>query len=97
RNGLTLLGPDMNRSEAEFTVETTELGLAVRYALAGIRNVGEKAMEQIVAEREAHGPFESLDDLFRRMPPGAMNRRQLESLAGAGAFDSLEPDRARVL
>jgi DNA polymerase-3 subunit alpha len=97
RNGLTLLGPDMNRSEAEFTVETTERGLAVRYALAGIRNVGEKAMEQIVAEREAHGPFASLDDLFRRMPPGAMNRRQLESLAGAGAFDSLEPDRARIL
>ncbi len=97
RNGLTLLGPDMNRSEAEFVVEQTELGLAVRYALAGIRNVGEKAMEQIVAEREAHGPFESLEDLFRRMPPGAMNRRQLEGLAGAGAFDSLEPNRAKVL
>ena len=48
-------------------------------------------MEQIVAEREAHGDFASLDDAFRRMPPGAMNRRQLESLAGAGAFDSLEP------
>ncbi len=97
RNGLTLLGPDMNRSEAEFVVEQTELGLAVRYALAGIRNVGEKAMEQAVAEREANGAFESLEDLFRRMPPGAMNRRQLEGLAGAGAFDSLEPNRAKVL
>jgi DNA polymerase-3 subunit alpha len=97
RNGLTLLGPDMNRSEAEFVVEQTELGLAVRYALAGIRNVGEKAMEQAVAEREANGPFASLEDLFRRMPPGAMNRRQLEGLAGAGAFDSLEPNRAKVL
>jgi len=97
RNGLTLLGPDINRSEAEFTVEATELGLAVRYALAGIRNVGERAMEQVVAEREARGRFESLEDLFRRMPPGAMNRRQLEGLAGAGAFDSLEPNRARIL
>jgi DNA polymerase-3 subunit alpha len=97
RNGFTLLGPDMNRSEAEFVVEQTELGVAVRYALAGIRNVGEKAMEQVVAEREAHGAFESLEDLFRRMPPGAMNRRQLEGLAGAGAFDSLEPNRARIL
>jgi DNA polymerase-3 subunit alpha len=97
RSGLTLLGPDMNRSEAEFIVEQTELGLAVRYALAGIRNVGEKAMEQAVAEREANGAFESLEDLFRRMPPGAMNRRQLEGLAGAGAFDSLEPNRAKVL
>ena len=97
RNGFVLLGPDMNRSEAEFTVEQTELGHAVRYALAGIRNVGEKAMDQIVAERRARGRFESLEDLFRRMPPGAMNRRQLESLAGAGAFDSLEPNRARLL
>ena len=97
RNGFTLLGPDINRSDAEFSVERTELGHAVRYALAGIRNVGEKAMEQVAAEREAHGPFESLEDVFRRMPPGAMNRRQLESLAAAGAFDSLEPNRARVL
>src|SRR5690606_14371251 len=51
----------------------------------------------VAAEREARGEFESLEDLFRRMPPGAMNRRQIESLAGAGAFDSLEPNRARVL
>jgi DNA polymerase-3 subunit alpha len=97
RNGFVLLGPDINRSEAEFTVEQTELGHAVRYALAGIRNVGEKAMDQIAAERASRGDFESLEDLFRRMPPGAMNRRQLESLAGAGAFDALEPNRARVL
>ena len=97
RNGRALLGPDINASEAEFTVEPTESGHAVRYALAGIRNVGEKAMEQIVAEREARGRFESLEDCFRRMPPGAMNRRQLEGLAGAGAFDSLEPNRAKVL
>ena len=54
-------------------------------------------MDQIVAERAGRGAFESLEDLFRRMPPGAMNRRQLESLAGAGAFDSLEPNRARLL
>jgi DNA polymerase-3 subunit alpha len=97
RNRFVLLGPDINRSEAEFTVEQTELGHAVRYALAGIRNVGEKAMEQVVAEREARGAFENLEDLFRRMPPGAMNRRQLESLAAAGAFDGLEPNRAMVL
>ena len=97
RNGFVLLGPDINRSEAEFTVEQTELGHAVRYALAGIRNVGEKAMDQIVAERSGRGEFESLEDLFRRMPPGAMNRRQLDSLAAAGAFDNLEPNRAKVL
>ena len=97
RKGLALAGPDMNRSEAEFTVEQTEEGHAVRYALAGIRNVGEKAMDAIVAEREASGLFASLEDLFRRAPPGSMNRRQLEGLACAGAFDSLEPNRAMVL
>ncbi len=93
---IVISGPDMNRSEAEFTVEQTETGYAVRYALAGIRNVGEKAMDAIVAERETNGPFAGLDDLFRRLPAGSMNRRQLEALAGAGAFDNLEPNRAKV-
>ena len=97
RNGVTLLGPDMNASEAEFIVEQTDDGYAVRYGLAGIRNVGEKAMDAVVRERQESGRFESLEDLFQRMPHGAMSRRQLESLAGAGAFDSLEPNRAKVL
>ncbi len=97
RKGVALSGPDINRSEAGFIVEQTQGGLGVRYALAGIRNVGEKAMEALVAEREASGSFASLEDVFRRMPAGAMNRRQLEGLIGAGAFDALEPSRARVL
>jgi len=97
RNQVALAGPDINRSEAEFTVERTDDGHAVRYALAGLRNVGEKAMDAIVAEREAHGWFESLEDLFRRVPPGSMNRRQLEALGAAGALDSLHPNRAQVV
>jgi DNA polymerase-3 subunit alpha len=97
RNGIQLAAPDINMSEAEFTVEETPDSHAVRYALAGIRNVGEKAMDAIVAEREANGKFESLDDVFRRAPAGSMNRRQLESLAASGAFDGLEPNRAKVL
>lgn len=97
RNGLAIAGPDLNQSEAEFTVEQTEDGHQVRYALAGIRNVGEKAMEQIVAEREKNGRFKDLEDLFSRAPYGSMNRRQLEGLAAAGAFDSLEANRAKVL
>lgn len=97
RNGIELAPPDINMSEAEFCVEETPDSHAVRYALAGIRNVGEKAMEALVAEREANGKFESLDDVFRRAPAGSMNRRQLESLAAAGGFDGLEPNRAKVL
>ncbi|WP_374412014.1 DNA polymerase III subunit alpha [Novosphingobium colocasiae] len=97
RNGIELAAPDINMSEAEFTVEETPDSHAVRYALAGIRNVGEKAMDAIVAEREANGKFASLQDLFKRAPAGSMNRRQLESLAAAGAFDGLDPNRARVL
>ena len=97
RGGLAIAGPDINRSEAEFTVEPTEEGHQVCYALAGLRNVGEKAMDAIVAERAANGRFTSLEDLFARVPQGSMNRRQLESLAAAGAFDELEPSRAKVL
>ncbi len=97
RNGVALAGPDINHSEAEFTVERTDDGFAVRYALAGLRNVGEKAMEAIVAEREAKGPFASLDDLFKRIPAGSMNRRQLEALAAGGALDGLEPNRAKLI
>ncbi|MEO0644014.1 MAG: DNA polymerase III subunit alpha, partial [Pseudomonadota bacterium] len=92
--GITILPPDINASHARFTVEQTDDGYAVRYALAGIRNVGEKAMEQIVSERETNGQFSSLKDLCERIPQGAMNRRQLEGLICAGAFDGLDENRA---
>ncbi len=96
RGGTVIAPPDVNRSEAEFTVERTEDGYAVRYALAGIRNVGEKAMEALVAEREASGAFESVEDLFQRLPKGSMNSRQLEGLIAAGALDALEPNRGKL-
>ncbi len=95
--GIAVLAPDINSSEARFTVEQTDHGYAVRYALAGIRNVGEKAMEAIVKERQANGNFDSLKDLFERLPQGSMNRRQLEGLICAGALDGLEPNRALLL
>lgn len=89
--------PDINRSEAEFSVEDDGEGqLSVRYALGGIKNVGEKAMEVLVEERKANGPYESLDDFAHRADPGQINRRSLENLAAAGAFDGLEPNRAAV-
>lgn len=94
---ITCLPPDVNRSEAEFVVEDDgEGGLAVRYALGGIKNVGEKAMEILVEERQQGGAFVSLDDLANRADPAQLNRRSLENLAAAGAFDALEPNRAAV-
>ena len=97
RGGITVLPPALNHSEAEYTVEQTDDGYAVRYALAGIRNVGERAMEAIVEEREAAGRFESLKDLFERLPKGSMNSRQLEALISAGALDEFEPNRAKLM
>jgi DNA polymerase-3 subunit alpha len=69
---------------------------AVRYALGALKGVGEKAMEQLVEEREANGPYKSLDDFADRVDPALLNRRQIESLAGGGAFDALAPNRAAV-
>jgi DNA polymerase-3 subunit alpha len=54
-------------------------------------------MDAIVAEREANGPFATLDDLFKRIPAGSMNRRQLEALAAAGALDCLDTNRAKII
>ncbi len=83
------LPPSINASKAEFAVEETEAGFAVRYALGALKGVGEKAMEQLVAEREEGGPFGDLDDFAARIDPRLLNRRQIESLAGGGAFDGM--------
>ena len=92
RGGVECLPPDINASHAHFTVENG----AVRYALGALKGVGEKAMEALVAERERGGPFSSLEDFAARVDPRLLNRRQLESLAAAGAFDSIKPDRPAV-
>ena len=96
RSGVECLPPDVNASEAAFSVEDGRQGSSVRYALGALKGVGEKAMEALVAERTANGPFASLDDFAARIDPRLLNRRQLESLAAAGAFDALNPDRASV-
>ncbi|MEO6432573.1 MAG: DNA polymerase III subunit alpha [Sphingomicrobium sp.] len=92
RGGIDCLPPDINHGLARFAVEDG----AVRYALGALKGVGDKAMECIVAEREAKGEFASLEDFTARIDPKWLNRRQIESLAGAGAFDGLRADRAAV-
>lgn len=97
RLDITCLPPDINKSEAEYHVEETPDGaLAVRYALAGLKNVGEKAMEGLVQERSENGDFKSLSDFANRADPSQVNRRSLENLAAAGAFDCVEQNRGAV-
>jgi DNA polymerase-3 subunit alpha len=92
RGAVECLPPDINASHAHFTVENG----AVRYALGALKGVGEKAMEALVEERTRGGPFTSLEDFAARIDPRLLNRRQLESLAGAGGFDSVKADRPAV-
>jgi DNA polymerase-3 subunit alpha len=92
RGAVECLPPDINSSNAHFTVENG----AVRYALGALKGVGERAMEALVEERERGGPFASIEDFAARIDPRLLNRRQLESLAGAGAFDALNPNRAAI-
>ncbi|PWE17247.1 DNA polymerase III subunit alpha [Marinicauda salina] len=93
RMGLAVRPPDVNASEADFAVEDG----AIRYALGAIRNVGFAAMEHVAEVRRAGGPFRDLFDFAERVDPRQVNKRAFENLARAGAFDSLEPDRARAL
>ena len=89
--GITMLPPDINRSEVLFSVEDG----AIRYALAAIRNVGAAAMEGVVRER-TNGAYIDIFDFAGRVPPEALNRRALEFLIKAGAFDSLHPNRNQL-
>jgi DNA polymerase-3 subunit alpha len=83
--GLKVLPPDVNRSQTYFTPIDGE----VRYGLAAVRNVGEGVVAQIMEARQEGGPFESFTDFCRRVDPGVLNKKCLESLILAGAFDSL--------
>jgi DNA polymerase-3 subunit alpha len=98
RLGIRLLPPDVNRSEVTFAVEADpKTGKpAIRYALAAVKGVGAQAMAELVAERASRGRFKDLADFSRRLDAKSFNRRQFESLAKAGAFDSLNPNRAQT-
>jgi DNA polymerase III subunit alpha len=97
RLGIALLPPDINRSDVAFAVENDPKSgkPAIRYALAAIKGVGAGAMADLVAERRRQGPFRDLFDLAARIDAKSFNRRQFESLAKAGAFDGLDPNRAQ--
>ncbi|HKF70161.1 MAG TPA: DNA polymerase III subunit alpha [Stellaceae bacterium] len=96
RIGIKLLPPDIIRSGAEFAVEDTAEGPAIRYALAAVKGVGAQAMRAVVEERTANGPYKDLFDFARRLDLKTFNKRQFENLARAGAFDRLNANRAQT-
>lgn len=90
--GIEVLCPDINRSVADFAPARDANGVkeqAIVFGMAAIRNVGENLVEKIVGERKAGGPFTSIYDFCRRVDPIVLNRRAMESLIKAGAFDAL--------
>ncbi|MCL2240671.1 MAG: DNA polymerase III subunit alpha, partial [Defluviitaleaceae bacterium] len=91
--GIALLPPDINEGYGAFSVS----GTAIRFGLAAIRNVGRGAVEAIVAERAAAGKFHGIADFINRLPGGEINKRCIESLIKAGAFDSLGGKRVQYM
>ncbi|KZD07180.1 DNA polymerase III subunit alpha [Oceanibaculum pacificum] len=95
---IDLLPPDINKSEVVFSVEraSPEDKGAIRYALAAVKNVGAQAMGLLIEERRAKGPFKNLGEFAQRADPRSLNKRQLENLVAAGAFDGMERNRAKL-
>lgn len=88
-----VLPPDINESRSDFTV----VGDKVRFGLAAVKNVGEKAVENILNSREQEGMFQSIYDFCRRVDLAAINRRVVESLIKCGAFDSTGTSRVQMM
>jgi DNA polymerase III subunit alpha len=92
KSGIAILPPSINASEVDFLAGDK----SIRYSLAALKNIGAQAVESFVAERTANGAFKDLSDFAARLNSKALNKRALETLAAAGAFDDLEANRALV-
>ena len=90
--GFEVLKPDINKSGADFAVE----GGNIRYALGAVKGVGAANMHSIVEERQKNGPYKSISDFIHRTDSKQINRRQMEQLVKAGAFDCLERNRGKL-
>ncbi len=84
RMGLTVLGPDINESNNGFAVNKKG---EIRFGFSGLKGVGEKAIEDIITERNKHGHFKTIFDLAKRVSQKSLNKKSMESLAYSGAFD----------
>ena len=94
--GITVGVPDVNESFAEYAPSLSQ-DRTILFGLAAVRNVGEALVDKIVSEREANGRFTSIYDFVRRVDPVVLNRRSMESLIKAGAFDALGVPRLGFL
>jgi DNA polymerase III subunit alpha len=92
KSGIAIEPPCINASEVDFLPAEKR----IRYSLAALKNIGAQAVESLVAERAAKGPFADLSDFAGRCDPKALNKRALETLAAAGAFDAFDRNRALV-
>ncbi|WP_438852088.1 DNA polymerase III subunit alpha [Brevundimonas nasdae] len=92
-----VLAPDINRSSADFDVAWDDDKGSVLYALGAIRNVGLEAMKHVIEVRETGGRFPDIFDFLERVDPRSVNKRALEGLAKAGAFDSIHPNRRQLV
>ncbi len=90
---IDVLPPDINESFTDFTVIKDR----IRFGLAAVKNVGGAALDSIIEEREANGAYKSLADFCGRIDPSRVNRKVIESLIKAGAFDSMGIERARMM
>ncbi len=90
--GIEILPPSVNESARDFTVVKE----GIRFGLAGVKNVGEGAIESVLAAREEGGEFRSLFDFAGRIDGRKVNRRVVEALVKCGAFDAMHPERAEV-
>ena len=91
--GIRLLPPDVNESDADFTV----VGENIRFGLVAVKGIGRGFINELMAERERGGPFTAFDEFCRRMYGRDLNRRPVESMIRAGAFDSLGYKRRALL
>ena len=87
-----ILPPDINASYPEFKVENGGL----RFGLCGIKGVGQAAMQTLTEEREKNGKFKSFNEIFKRLPAGTLNKKLVESLIKAGAFDCFGYNRSAL-
>jgi DNA polymerase-3 subunit alpha len=91
RLGIPVLPPDVNRSQTDFAIEKEDSKTAIRFSLTAIKNVGHAAIEPIILSREKGGAFKSIEDFCRRVDLRNTNKKVIESLIKAGAFDCLAP------